>query len=173
MPPIGPGVAHVRHVAEDEVIDHTQCIGWALDNHWPFAKVERGHDVNTLGIRREKQRVGIHQILGADNNAIARHPNIAESFAYGVNRCTGHCVQEYLNPTHKVEVAVDEFDGLFSRETINKFKRADAGFDTVGRHDRCRNVGRHGKFCIRGLDLRDFIHQYDLIRLPCLIEPGL
>ena len=80
---------------EPGVVDAAEKPGGHLQHQGPFAEVEHGHDVHRVRVRREEQRLGIHQ-FGEHDDLVVLDADIEKALAHGGQADALHGVHERL-----------------------------------------------------------------------------
>gem|GEM_PF-4334928 len=136
------GVAHIADIIEPVIVDDPENVRRRLDDQRAILQVQPHHAIDGFGVRREEQRLRIHQRLH-DKHGLVVGALAAHAFAHGIDRRARHGVEEGLHATREVEVVVNLLDGGVVREAVEELQRAQPGFDGIRRGDRRRNVRRH------------------------------
>ncbi|MCY1175679.1 hypothetical protein D9M73_159260 [compost metagenome] len=94
--PIGSGRADVDDPAKPHVIQRAEGLGWHFNHQRSFRQVERCHRVDRIGVGREKERVGVHQ-LGENDHRVVFSANAVEALANRIGRGTRKTVHEGID----------------------------------------------------------------------------
>jgi len=142
LAPVRAGVAHVADVIEPVVVNDAEDVRRRLDDQRAVLQVQPHHAIDGLGVRRQEQRLRIHQRLHDEDGPIVG-AQAAYAFAKRIDRRAGHGIEEGLHAAREVEVVIDLLHGGIVRKAVEEPERAQAGLDGIRRGDLRRNVRRH------------------------------
>jgi len=145
LPPfarVRAGNAHVDDKAEIGVVDGPRsATGRDLDHGRTIAfQVEEHRDIHGVGVGREPQRIGVHQLIEDDGVMGRRGPSLDVAAAHRFERGGRDEVEKDLHAAEEVEVVVGQPRRLLRRHAIHEFECPDAGFHRIGRHDLLGNL---------------------------------
>jgi hypothetical protein len=135
---VGSGNAGVGHPAKPGVVDAAEHPGRHFHHHWPLAEVEHRHDVHRVRVRRQEQRLGVHQ-LGEHDDLVVLDAGVHKTLAQGLDADALQRVSERAERVREVEVVVDLLDRRLARHAVLELQRADPCLDPVRRDERWRD----------------------------------
>src|SRR5208283_4154956 len=96
------GIPQVGDVAKPEVVHDAEAVGWTFNDDGALRKVNPGESVNRVGVRRQEERLRVHQGI-EDSKRSVHSTNFAHAPPKGHQRSTLHSIEVGLNPALEVE----------------------------------------------------------------------
>ena len=141
-------IAEIGHVLEPEIVDDPQHVRRRLDHHRLVTELQPGRHVDRGRVRREPQRLGIHQRLEQHGSRVRRAER-QQPLSHAVHGCDLDAVEIGLDAALEVEIVIDRLRRFGVRHAVEQRQRPEAGFQAVGRRDARWHLRRHLHFdCI-------------------------
>jgi hypothetical protein len=103
-------------------------------------QIENCRTVNGVRVSREKQRIGVHQLIEDDSLVTPRHPDADVTQAHPFKGRCGNEVEKDLDAAKEVEVVVYLLCCIRGGDPIHEIECPDASLNRVWRKDRLWNL---------------------------------